>query len=75
MTPIHLSLLCISLAAASAGPASAHVTLEEAQAPVGKPYKATLRVSHGCEGTATLADAHHDEFVLRGQLPAQPGPA
>jgi uncharacterized protein YcnI len=133
MKHIHLSLLCITLVAASAGPASAHVTLEEAQAQAGKPYKATLRVSHGCEGTAThtlrvqvpagfrgakpmpkpgwtlqtqraplaqpyeshgrritddvveitwtaatreawLADAHYDEFVLRGQLPAQPGP-
>jgi uncharacterized protein YcnI len=133
MKHIHITLLCITLVAASAGPASAHVTLEEAQARAGKPYKATLRVSHGCEGTAThtlrvqvpagfrgakpmpkpgwtlqtqraplaqpyeshgrritddvveitwtaatreawLADAHYDEFVLRGQLPAQPGP-
>jgi uncharacterized protein YcnI len=35
--------------------AAAHVTLESAQAPVGAPYKAVLRVSHGCEGTATIA--------------------
>ncbi len=35
--------------------ATAHVTLESAQAPVGAPYKAVLRVSHGCEGTATIA--------------------
>jgi periplasmic copper chaperone A len=133
MKHIHITLLCITLVAASAGPASAHVTLEEVKAQAGKPYKATLRVSHGCEGTAThtlrvrvpagfrgakpmpkpgwtlqtqraplaqpyeshgrritddvveitwtaatreawLADAHYDEFVLRGQLPAQPGP-
>jgi uncharacterized protein YcnI len=35
--------------------ASAHVTLENAQAPVGAPYKAVLRVPHGCEGAATVA--------------------
>jgi uncharacterized protein YcnI len=35
--------------------ASAHVTLENPQAPVGGPYKAVLRVPHGCEGTATTA--------------------
>jgi len=33
--------------------ASAHVTLETREAPVGAPYKAVLRVPHGCEGTAT----------------------
>lgn len=118
---------------ACAGVAQAHVTLEEPAAIAGKGYKATLRVGHGCEGTAThtvrvlvpagfrgakpmpkpgwtletrsaslaqpydnhgkritedvaeitwkaasreawLADAHYDEFVLRGQTPAQPGP-
>ncbi len=35
--------------------ASAHVTLETAEARVGAPYKAVLRVPHGCEGTATTA--------------------
>jgi uncharacterized protein YcnI len=35
--------------------ASAHVTLEIREAPVGAPYKAVLRVSHGCEGAATTA--------------------
>jgi len=34
--------------------ASAHVTLETASAPVGSPYKAVLRVPHGCDGTATI---------------------
>jgi uncharacterized protein YcnI len=37
------------------GSAFAHVTLETAEAPVGKSYKAVLRVPHGCEGTATTA--------------------
>jgi hypothetical protein len=42
-------VLCLAAAA------SAHVTLENAQAPVGAPYKAVLRVPHGCEGAATIA--------------------
>ena len=35
--------------------ASAHVTLEKGEAPVGTPYKAVLRVPHGCEGNATTS--------------------
>lgn len=35
--------------------AHAHVTLEQAQAPAGAPYKALLRVPHGCDGTATTS--------------------
>lgn len=42
-------------AVAFACAAPAHVTLEIAEAPVGAPYKAVLRVPHGCEGTATTA--------------------
>ncbi len=42
-------------AVAFIGTASAHVTLETREAPVGAPYKAVLRVPHGCEGTATIA--------------------
>lgn len=37
------------------GAASAHVTLETREAPVGAGYKAVLRVPHGCEGTATTS--------------------
>jgi uncharacterized protein YcnI len=110
----------------------AHVTLEEPAAVANTGYKAVLRITHGCEGSAThtvrvqipagflgtkpipkpgwklelqrvklsepydshgrkidetvseviwraqspevfLADAHYDEFVLRGQTPAKPG--
>ena len=112
--------------------AQAHITLEEPAAVANTGYKAVLRVTHGCEGSAThtvrvqipagflgtkpipkpgwklelqrvklaepydshgrkidetvseviwiaqspevfLADAHYDEFVLRGQTPAKPG--
>jgi periplasmic copper chaperone A len=35
--------------------ASAHVTLEQQQAPVGSSYKGVMRVPHGCEGTATTS--------------------
>jgi len=35
-------------------PASAHVTLERQKAPVGGPYKAVLRVPHGCGASPTL---------------------
>lgn len=37
----------------AAGPALAHVTLENQSAPVGATYKAVLRVPHGCKGAAT----------------------
>jgi uncharacterized protein YcnI len=48
--------LCIGVAvAALATPAAAHVTLESAEAKVGAPYKAVLRVPHGCEDAATIA--------------------
>jgi periplasmic copper chaperone A len=35
--------------------ASAHVSLETRQASIGAPYKAVLRVPHGCDGTSTIA--------------------
>jgi periplasmic copper chaperone A len=35
--------------------ASGHVTLETREAPVGAPYKAVMRVTHGCQGAATTA--------------------
>jgi len=39
---------------ASALPAAAHITLEQREAPVGTPYKAVLRVPHGCEQSPTV---------------------
>ena len=41
--------------AALATPALAHVTLETTEARIGTPYKAVLRVPHGCEDAATIA--------------------
>lgn len=37
-----------------AAPALAHATLEVTQAPIKSSYKATIRVGHGCQGSATL---------------------
>jgi len=45
--PILFGALLLSAAA------QAHVTLEQAEAPAGSPYKAVLRIGHGCEGSAT----------------------
>jgi periplasmic copper chaperone A len=42
-----------ALIALAATAAQAHVTLEQPQATAGAGYKATLRVTHGCEGSAT----------------------
>lgn len=48
-------LMTIAMAMVWTVEAAAHVTLEVREAPVGAPYKATLKVPHGCEGTATTA--------------------
>lgn len=48
------SMLIASFTVAS-GSAYAHITLERSEAPVGIPYKAAMRVPHGCDGTATTA--------------------
>jgi periplasmic copper chaperone A len=43
-----------TLSLAATLPAFAHATLEVGQAPIKSSYKATVRIGHGCEGTATL---------------------
>src|SRR6059058_4767816 len=50
-----------AVAALAASPASAHVTLEKRQAPVGSYYKAVFAVPHGCAGSPTVK--------LRVQIP------
>ena len=49
------SPLIAVIVVAFATPTAAHVTLETQEAKVGEPFKAVLRVPHGCEGTATAA--------------------
>jgi periplasmic copper chaperone A len=45
--------LFVLLACAAALPASAHVVLEQRQAPADSYYKATLLAPHGCKGSPT----------------------
>jgi len=130
--PVRSRLSIAAVAFLFSTGALAHVTLEEPAAVANTGYKAVLRVTHGCEGSAThtvkvqippgflgtkpipmpgwklelqrvklsepydshgrkidetvseviwraqspeafLADAHYDEFVLRGQTPPKPG--
>jgi uncharacterized protein YcnI len=62
MKQVLRRLVALSLALpAFGGAALAHVTLDVREAKAGAPYKAVLRVPHGCEGTATLK--------LRAQIP------
>ena len=49
------TLLAGALGAALTTTALAHVTLENQEAKAGASDKGTLRVPHGCEGTATTA--------------------
>jgi uncharacterized protein YcnI len=44
-----------ALAAAIVMPAAAHITLESQEAKVNAPYRAVLRVPHGCDKSATTA--------------------
>lgn len=50
---MHRSLAFIA-ALFAATPATAHITLERAEAGPGSSYKAVLRVPHGCAGSATV---------------------
>ena len=59
MSKITPAILALAVLAAS--PATAHVTLEKRQAPVGSYYKAVFAVPHGCAGSATVK--------LRVQIP------
>ena len=48
-----LGTAIFSLIFRGAGPVAAHVVLDQPSAPAGSTTKATLRVSHGCEGAPT----------------------
>ena len=48
-------LVLCALLAAPVAPAAAHVTLETPEARVNGPYKAVLRVPHGCGKAPTTA--------------------
>lgn len=50
LAQLGTAVICAML---SATDANAHATLEIAEAAAGAPYKATMKIGHGCEGTAT----------------------
>lgn len=54
MKPI-LPIFATCAALLGAGAASSHVVLEDAAAAAGASYRASFRVGHGCDGTATTA--------------------
>jgi len=51
---ILIAVLVVATAAQISA-AFAHVTLERDTAPISSPYRAVLRVPHGCDGSATTA--------------------
>ena len=54
--------------------ASAHVTLEQGEAPVGAAYKAVFRIAHGCNGKPTNVVRSADpRRGHRGQAHAKAG--
>lgn len=61
----HLPLLALL----AAGAASAHVTLDQPAATAGSSYRATFKVGHGCDGTATRVIAVTLPEGLRGAKP------
>ncbi len=50
----HAVALAAALAVVAPCAASAHVSFERQEAAIGAPYKAIVRVPHGCEGSSTL---------------------
>jgi uncharacterized protein YcnI len=53
---MRITASAVALAAAlAAGPAAAHVTASQNQAPAGQFFTTSFRVPHGCNGTPTLA--------------------
>lgn len=55
MSNLKTCLAAIALAAVTAIPALAHVSLETSTSKAASNYKAVLRVPHGCDGKSTVA--------------------
>ncbi|MBB4845685.1 uncharacterized protein YcnI [Paucibacter oligotrophus] len=62
-------LMLLSLCGLSAG-ALAHVTLDQPEARAGEPYKAVLKVGHGCDGSATTRISVGLPAGFRGAKPS-----
>jgi periplasmic copper chaperone A len=71
MTPTLFRCLFGGAIALLAGASHAHVSLEQRAAPAGSSYKATLRIGHGCDGSATTLVR---VFVPDGVRGAKPMP-
>ncbi len=55
MTHRLLAMISVMALLGASLPAQAHIVLAEPKAVAGSYYKATLRVGHGCEGSATTS--------------------
>lgn len=74
MHPPRIPFLCRALAAttlvlAAAAPARAHVVLEYQVAPAAASYRATFKVSHGCDGSPTRQISIDIPAGVRGAKP------
>lgn len=50
---VHVYLAAAAACLGASAPAVAHATLETTRAVIGQPYKAIIRIAHGCAGEAT----------------------
>jgi len=67
-------LLPVLAAALLSATAHAHIVLDQKSAPAGSYYRGALRVSHGCDGSATVAITVRIPDGVRGAKPmAKPG--
>lgn len=69
MTKTLLQTLFSGAVYALAVTAHAHVVLQQPTAPAGGSYKATLRIGHGCDGSATTSVRVFVPESLRGAKP------
>jgi periplasmic copper chaperone A len=69
MTPTSFLRLVAGACAFLAGSTNAHVSLEQRSAPAGSSYKATLRIGHGCDGSATTLVRIFVPEAMRGAKP------
>ncbi|MFZ5549264.1 MAG: YcnI family protein [Pseudomonadota bacterium] len=63
------TILTLAALLGLAATTTAHVALEQPQAEAGSPYKAVLRIGHGCEGSPTRAVSVKLPAGFRGAKP------
>jgi periplasmic copper chaperone A len=73
MKSVHAAAMAAAILAAAA-PAAAHVTANPNEAPAGGFFRTSLRVGHGCSGSATVAvRVKMPDGVLSVRPQAKPG--